>query len=82
MVWTPDRAAMEELAAAYPGEPVPVEYAGTRFSKAGPDTALEKAEDFFLEHPEIPLIHSSATHMGKYPYGISGIRNPNADVDS
>ena len=56
--------------------------AGTRFPKAEPDTALVEAEDFFPEHPEIPLIHSSATHTGKYPYGISRIRNPKADVDS
>ena len=55
-VWTPDRAPVEALVAAYPGEPVPVKYVDTRFSKAEQDAALEAVNAFFEEHPEIPLI--------------------------
>ena len=52
----PDRAPVEALVAAYPGEPVPVDYVDTQFSKAEQDAALEAVNAFFEEHPEIPLI--------------------------
>ena len=55
-VWTPDRAPVEALVAAYPGEPAPVKYVDTQFSKAEQDAALEAVNAFFEEHPEIPLI--------------------------